>query len=98
MNGLMAVNWKATEPPWTTASSPFDSKYSLILVYDSSGLVAFSVYRVLQISGGLAVYRSSTAVLPAHQGRGFYRFFTSEVLTCSAARQTGDCGVLYGWT
>jgi len=97
MNGIIAVNWKATEPHWTAASSPFDSKYSLILVYDGSGLVAFSVYRVLQISGGLAVYRSGTEVLPAHQGRGFYGFFTSEVLKCSGAAQKGDCSVLYGW-
>src|SRR6266481_7309459 len=97
MNGIIAVNWKATEPHWTAASSPFDSKFSLILVYDGSGLVAFSVYRVLQISGGLAVYRSGTEVLPAHQGRGFYGFFTSEVLKCSGAAQKGDCSVLYGW-
>src|SRR5258708_37309108 len=78
MNGIIAVNWKATKPHWTAASSPFDSKYSLILVYDNSGLVAFSVYRVLRISAGLAIYRSGTEVLPAHQGRGFYGFFTSE--------------------
>jgi hypothetical protein len=97
MNRIIAVNWKATEPHWTAASSPFDSKYSLILVYDGSGLVAFSVYRVLQISGGLAVYRSGTEVLPVHQGRGFYGLFTSEVLKCSGAAQKGDCGVLYGW-
>src|SRR5258707_3090454 len=97
MNRIIAVNWKATEPHWTAASSPFDSKYSLILVYDSSGLVAFSVYRVLQISGGLAVYRSGTEVLPAHQGRGVYGFFTSEVLKCSGAAEQGDGSVLYGW-
>ena len=48
MNNIIAVNWKATEPHWTAASSPFDSKFSLILVYASSGLVAFSVYRTLR--------------------------------------------------
>ena len=84
MNGIIALNWNATEPHWTAASSPFDRKYSLILVYDGSGLVAFSVYRELRISGGLAIYRSGTEVLPAHQGRGLYGFFTSEVLKCSA--------------
>src|SRR6266481_5717795 len=52
MNGIIAVNWNATEPHWTAASSPFDGKYSLILVYDRFGLIAFSVYRVLQVSGG----------------------------------------------
>src|ERR1700730_1604464 len=77
MNGIIAVNWKATEPHWTASSSPFDGKYSLILVYDSSGLVAFSVYRVLRISCGLAIYRSGTEVLPAHQGGGLYGVFTS---------------------
>jgi hypothetical protein len=97
MNRIIAVNWMATEPHWTAASSPFDSKYSLILAYDSSGLVAFSVYRVLRISGGLAVYRSGTEVLPAHQGRGFYGYFTSEVLKCSGAAEQGDGSVLYGW-
>src|SRR5882757_10752240 len=96
MNGIIAVNWKATEPHWTAASSPFDGKYSLILVNDNSGLVAFSVYRVLRISGGLAIYRSGTEVLPAHQGRGLYGFFTSEVLKCSGAAEKGD-SVLYGW-
>jgi hypothetical protein len=95
MNRIIAVNWKATEPHWTAASSPFDSKYSLILACDSSGLVAFSVYRVLRISGRLAVYRSGTEVLPAHQGRGFYGYFTSEVLKCSGAAEQGS--VLYGW-
>jgi len=80
MNGIIAVNWKATEPHWTTASSPFESKYSLILVCDRSGLVAFSVYRVLKLAGHLAVYRSGTEVLPVHQGRGLYGFFTSEIL------------------
>src|SRR5947209_4248637 len=44
LNAIIAVNWKATEPHWTSASSPFDGKYSLILVYAPSGLVAFSVY------------------------------------------------------
>ncbi len=97
MNGIIAVNWKATEPHWTAASSPFDGKYSLILVYDGDGLVAFSVYRVLQISGGLAIYRSGTEVLPAHQGRGLYGFFTSEVLKSSRAAQENDGSVLYGW-
>ncbi|KJC40745.1 hypothetical protein UP09_21735 [Bradyrhizobium sp. LTSP885] len=97
MNGIIAVNWQATEPHWTAASSPFDGKYSLVLVYDSSGLVAFSVYRVLQMSAGLAIYRSGTEVLPAHQGRGLYGFFTSEVLKCSGAAERAEGGVLYGW-
>ena len=96
MNGIIAVNWKATEPHWTADCSPFDRKYSLILVYDSTGLVAFSVYRLLRISGGLAIYRSGTEVLPAHQGRGLYGFFTSEVLKRSGAAEQGD-SVLYGW-
>ncbi len=41
MNAIIAVNWKATEPHWTAASSPFDRGYGLVLVYDHSGLVAF---------------------------------------------------------
>ena len=97
MNGIIDVNWRATEPHWTPASSPFDGKYSLILVYDGSGLVAFSVYRMLEISDGLAIYRSGTEVLPAHQGHGLYGFFTSEVLKCSGAAENGDGTVLYGW-
>ena len=97
MNGIIAVNWKATEPHWTTASSPFDSKYSLILVCDRSGLVAFSVYRVLKLAGLLAVYRSGTEVLPVHQGRGLYGFFTSEILKCSGAANLANAGILYGW-
>jgi hypothetical protein len=97
MNGIIAVNWKATEPHWTAESSPFDSSYSLILVYDGAGLVAFSVYRIMRIAGEPAIYRSGTEVLPAHQGRGLYGFFTSEVLKCSGAAEHGDNGVLYGW-
>ncbi|NLS69118.1 hypothetical protein E3H11_09330 [Bradyrhizobium brasilense] len=97
MNGIIAVNWQATEPHWTTTSSPFDKKYSLILVYDRSGLIAFSVYRILQMSAGLGIYRSGTEVLPAHQGRGFYGFFTSEVLKCSGAAARAEGNVLYGW-
>jgi hypothetical protein len=96
MNRIIAVNWNATEPHWTAASSPFDSKYSLILVYHSSELVAFSVYRLLQMSGRLAVYRSGTEVLPAHQGRGLYGFFTQEILKRSCAAASGQ-GLLYGW-
>jgi hypothetical protein len=97
MNGIIAMNWKATEPHWTAASSPFDSKYSLILVCDRSGLVAFSVYRILQVSGRLAIYRSGTEVLPAHQGRGLYGFFTSEILKHSGAADQGNADVLLGW-
>jgi hypothetical protein len=97
MNDIIAVNWKATEPHWTAASSPFDSKFSLILVYDGSGLVAFSVYRKLQIAGGTAIYRSGTEVLPAHQGRGLYGFFTSEVLKSAGAADGSDASILYGW-
>ncbi|MGB8400517.1 hypothetical protein [Bradyrhizobium sp.] len=97
MNGIIAINWRATEPHWTAAASPFDSKYSLILVCDGSRLVAFSVYRVLQISGEPAIYRSGTEVLPAHQGRGLYGFFTSQVLKCSGAAGKSDGSVLYGW-
>src|SRR5260221_387202 len=97
MNNIIAVNWKATEPHWTAASSPFDRKFSLILVYASSGLVAFSVYRRLRISGSPALYRSGTEVLPAHQGRGLYGFFTSEVLRSSGAADSADAGILYGW-
>jgi hypothetical protein len=96
MNGTIAVNWKATEPHRTADSSPFDSKYSLILVYDSSRLIAFSVYRVLRMSGGPAIYRSGAEVLPAHQGRGLCGFFTSEVLKCSGAAERGHGSVLYG--
>jgi hypothetical protein len=95
MNSIIAINWKATEPHWTAASSPFDSKFSLILVYDGSGLAAFSVYRKLMISGGLAIYRSGTEVLPGHQGRGLYGFFTTEVLKSSGAAD--GTGILYGW-
>lgn len=97
MNGIIATNWKATEPHWTASSSPFDGKYSLILVYDRSGLAAFSVYRILQIAGCLAIYRSGTEVLPAHQGRGLYGFFTSEILKRSGAADGGEASVLYGW-
>jgi hypothetical protein len=97
MNGIIAVNWNAAEPHWTAAASPFDSKYSLILAYDGAGLIAFSVYRVLQLSGGLAIYRSGTEVLPAHQGRGLYGFFTAEVLKCSGVAEKGEGSVLYGW-
>jgi hypothetical protein len=97
MNNIIAVNWRASEPHWTAASSPFESKYSLILVCDGSGLVAFSVYRVLRIAGRLAIYRSGTEVLPSHQGRGLYSFFTSQVLKCSGAAENGKDGVLYGW-
>ena len=97
MNNIIAVNWQATEPHWTADSSPFDRKFSLILVYDASGLVAFSVYRKLRIAGGRAIYRSGTEVLPAHQGRGLYGFFTTEILRSSGAADNGDSGVLYGW-
>jgi hypothetical protein len=97
MNNIIAINWKATEPHWTAAASPFDQKFSLILVYASSGLVAFSVYRRLRISGGPAIYRSGTEVLPAHQGRGLYGFFTTEVLKSSGAANNGGSGILYGW-
>jgi hypothetical protein len=97
MNNIIAVNWKATEPHWTAAASPFDKKFSLILVYANSGLVAFSVYRRLRISGGPAIYRSGTEVLPAHQGRGLYGFFTTEVLKSSGAAGSSDAGILYGW-
>lgn len=97
MNGIIAVNWKATEPHWTAASSPFGSKYSLILAFHRTALVAFSVYRMLELAGGRAIYRSGTEVLPAHQGRGLYGCFTSEVLKCSGAAEHGGRGVLYGW-
>jgi hypothetical protein len=97
MNSIIAVNWQATEPHWTAASSPFDMKFSLILVYDASGLVAFSVYRKLRIAGRMAIYRSGTEVLPAHQGRGLYGFFTTEVLKSSGVAGSGDPGILYGW-
>src|SRR6202165_1194901 len=97
MNNIIAVNWKATEPHWTAASSPFDRKFSLILVHASSGLVAFSVYRRLRIAGQLPIYRSGTEVLPAPLGRGLYGFFTPEVLSSSGAAACGDTGILYGW-
>ena len=97
MNGIIAVNWKATEPHWTAEASPFDKKFSLILVYASSGLVAFSVYRKFRLAAGPAIYRSGTEVLPAHQGRGLYGFFTSEVLKSSGAADTAGSGILYGW-
>ena len=50
-------------------------------------------YRKLRIAGRPAVYRSGTEVLPAHQGRGLYGFFTTEVLRSSG----GGDGLLYGW-
>ncbi len=96
MNNIIAVNWQAKEPHWTADSSPFDRKFSLILVYDASGLVAFSVYRMLRIAGLPAIYRSGTEVLPAHQGRGLYGFFTTEVLK-SSGPAAADSGILYGW-
>ncbi len=97
MNGIIAINWQATEPHWTADASPFDKKFSLILVYGSSGLVAFSVYRKFRLAAGAAIYRSGSEVLPAHQGRGLYGFFTSEVLKSSGAADTAERGILYGW-
>jgi hypothetical protein len=97
MNAIIAINWKATEPHWTATSSPCEEKYSLILVYDRSGLIAFSVYRVMNIANRQAIYRSGTEVLPAHQGRGLYGFFTSEILKRTHAPAAGDGAVLYGW-
>jgi hypothetical protein len=97
MNGIIAVNWKATEPHWTAAHSPFDGTFGLILVCDDAALIAFSVYRALRIAGRPAIYRSGTEVLPAHQGRGLYGFFTSEILKSSGAADNGEAGVLYGW-
>jgi hypothetical protein len=97
MNGVIAINWNAAEPHWTAAASPFERKYSLILVYDHDGLVAFSVYRMLDVGGCRAIYRSGTEVLPDHQGRGLYGFFTSEVLKRSGAAERGEASVLYGW-
>src|SRR5258708_16117856 len=83
MNGIIAVNWKATEPHWTAEASPFDRKFSLILVYARSGLVAFSVYRKLRLAAGLAIYPSGTEVLPDHQDRGLHGVLNSEVLKAS---------------
>jgi hypothetical protein len=97
MNDIIAINWKASQPHWTASSSPFDSKYSLILVYDRSGLVAFSAYRLLRIAGRPAIYRSGTEVLPPHQGRGLYGFFTSEILKRSRAADQDRTGIFYGW-
>jgi len=97
MNGIIAINWKAAEPHWTISSSPFDSKYSLILVYDRSGLVAFSAYRLLRIADRLSIYRSGTEVVPAHQGRGLYGFFTSEILKRARTADHGNAGIFYGW-
>lgn len=97
MNAIIAVNWKATEPHWTAASSPFDGRYGLILVYDPTGLVAFSVYRVMTIANRLAIYRSGTEVLPPHQGRGLYGFFTSQILRHPDAAAHADANILYGW-
>ena len=97
MNGIIAINWEAAEPHWTAESSPFESKYSLILVYAHGSLVAFSVYRLLDVAGSRAIYRSGTEVLPAHQGRGLYGFFTSEVLKRSDVADRGEARVLYGW-
>lgn len=97
MNAIIAINWKATEPHWTATSSPCDKKYSLILVYDHSELAAFSVYRMMSIAGRQAIYRSGTEVLPAHQGRGLYGFFTSQILKRADASRGGDGVVLYGW-
>jgi hypothetical protein len=94
MNNIIAVNWQATEPHWTPTSSPFDPKFSLILVYDASGLVAFTVYRKLRIAGRQAIYRSGTEVLPAHQGRGLYGFFATEILRSLG---TADGSIFYGW-
>ncbi|MDO9061637.1 MAG: hypothetical protein Q7U92_21810 [Bradyrhizobium sp.] len=95
MNDIIAVNWQAKEPHWTAESSPFERKFSLILVYDASGLVAFTVYRRLRIAGRPAIYRSGTEVLPAQQGRGLYGFFTTEVLKSCDTGAAG--GILYGW-
>jgi hypothetical protein len=97
MNAIIAVNWKATEPHWTATSSPCDGKYSLVLVYDQSGLVAFSVYRILRIANRLAIYRSGTEVLPAHQGRGLYGFFTSHIIKHADPSTSVGGSVLYGW-
>jgi hypothetical protein len=97
LNAIIAINWKATEPHWTAASSPFEGKYSLILVYAPSGLVAFSIYRMMRIANRLAIYRSGTEVLPAHQGRGLYGFFTSEILRRADAGARGNTEILYGW-
>ncbi len=97
MNGIIAVNWQATEPHWTAASSPFDGTYGLVLVCDGVGLAAFSVYRMLRVAGRNAIYRSGTEVLPAHQGLGLYRFFTTEVLKRAGTLDCGDNSILYGW-
>jgi hypothetical protein len=43
INSIIAVNWKPAEPHCTAAASPFDGKFSLVLVYDHPRMGAFSV-------------------------------------------------------
>ena len=98
MNGIIAVNWKATEPHWTAASSPFDSKYSLILVYDGSGLIAFSVYRVLRD------LRRTCDLSQRHRGasrpsgpRPLRVLHLGSAEIARRAAEKGEGCVLYGW-
>jgi hypothetical protein len=97
MNAIIAVNWQATEPHWTASASPFAASFGLLVVHQGAALVAFSVYRTLRIAAGLAIYRCGTEVLPVHQGRGLYGFFTTEILRSSATAQQRESGILYGW-
>ncbi len=50
----------------------------------------------MRIANRVAIYRSGTEVLPPHQGRGLYGFFTSQVLR-NADAADGDAPILYGW-
>jgi len=52
---------------------------------------------VLRIADQPAIYRRGTEVLPAHQGRGLYGFFTTEILKAAGVSDNGDADLLYGW-
>lgn len=96
MNRIIATNWSVSTPHWTLASSPFAKGLGLTLVEHGGSLVAFSVYRLLEVEGRLALYRSGTEVLPEHQGRGLYAFFTHEALA-AAAQGRSNHKIFYGW-
>ena len=98
MNGIIATNWDAREPHWTPSSSPFQEGFGLTLVGFEGELVAFSVYRKLRIGNRPAIYRSGTEVLPFHQGRGLYAFFTGKAIRSVLGEgEAEEAVIFYGW-
>lgn len=94
---VIELSWRSTQRHWSRASSPFHEDFGLVFAWRGKTLVAYSLYRRLDLNGIPVLYRAGAAVDPAFHQRGLYTRISRLMLDREREGGSGSEPRLLAW-